>query len=126
MVVPLLPPVLAILNRRYEKRAQEEFVFPAKRCLSKSGHLMEPKKAWAVICGTAGLKDVRIHDLRRTMGSWQSLLGASMQVIGASLGHKSLQSTAVYARLNDDPVRASMGKAIAAMTAVAEVKKRAQ
>ncbi len=46
---------------------------------------------------------------------WQSILGASMQVIGRSLGHKSMKSTEVYARLNDDPVRASMGKAIEAM-----------
>lgn len=125
MTVPLLPPVLVILNRRHDDQQQQpvEYVFPAKKCNSKTGHLTEPKKAWATICETAGLKDVRIHDLRRTMGSWQSLLGASMQVIGRSLGHKSMQSTEVYARLNDDPVRASMGKAIAAMTAAAaEVK----
>jgi hypothetical protein len=45
-----------------------------------------------------------------------------MQVIGRSLGHKSMQSTEVYARLNDDPVRASMGKAITAMLITAEEK----
>ena len=126
MSVPLLPPVLAILNRRHDDQQPGEYVFPAKKCNSKTGHLTEPKKSWATICETAGLKDVRIHDLRRTMGSWQSLLGASMQVIGRSLGHKSMQSTEVYARLNDDPVRASMGKAIAAMTAAAAEEKPGQ
>jgi integrase len=122
MSVPLLPPVLAILNRRYDDQQPGKYVFPAKKCNSKTGHLTEPKKSWATICAKAGLKDVRIHDLRRTMGSWQSLLGASMQVIGRSLGHKSMQSTEVYARLNDDPVRASMGKAITAMLITAEEK----
>ena len=126
MSVPLLPPVLTILNRRHDDQQPGEYVFPAKKCNSKTGHLTEPKKSWATICETAGLKDVRIHDLRRTMGSWQSLLGASMQVIGRSLGHKSMQSTEVYARLNDDPVRASMGKAIAAMTAAVAVEKPVQ
>jgi integrase len=63
----------------------------------------------------ARLDDIRIHDLRRTMGSWQARTGASMVIIGKSLGHKSHQSTAVYARLDLDPVRAAMETATAAM-----------
>ncbi|MDR1401934.1 MAG: hypothetical protein LBI81_03215 [Puniceicoccales bacterium] len=35
-------------------------------------------------------------------------LGASLAIIGKSLGHKSHQSTAIYSRLSNDPVRASM------------------
>lgn len=120
MAVPLLPPVLVVLNRRFEDRKSDEYVFPSRRSDAKTPHLCSPKKAWATIRETAGLKDVRIHDLRRTMGSWQSLLGASMQVIGRSLGHKSIQSTEIYARLNDDPVRASMGQAITAMLKAGE------
>jgi integrase len=57
------------------------------------------------------IRDIRIHDLRRTFGSYQALNGASLPIIGRSLGHKSPQSTAIYARLNLDPVRASMEKA---------------
>lgn len=63
----------------------------------------------------ARIEDIRIHDLRRTMGSWQARTGASLLIIGKSLGHKSPQSTAVYARLNTDPVRASMETATTAM-----------
>ncbi len=55
--------------------------------------------------------DVHLHDIRRTFGSYQALTGASLQIIGKSLGHKSVQSTQVYARLNLDPVRASIEKA---------------
>jgi integrase len=58
-----------------------------------------------------GLLDLRIHDIRRTMGSYQAITGASLPIIGKTLGHKSQQSTAIYARLNLDPVRDSMEKA---------------
>lgn len=55
--------------------------------------------------------DIRIHDIRRTFGSYQAITGASLQVIGKSLGHKSIQSTQIYARLNLDPVRAAVERA---------------
>ncbi len=57
----------------------------------------------------ARLDDIRIHDLRRTMGSWQARTGASLAIIGKSLGHKSQQATAVYARLDLDPDPRSHG-----------------
>jgi integrase len=63
----------------------------------------------------ARIKDVRIHDLRRTMGSWQAKSGASLIIIGKSLNHQSQQTTAIYARLDLDPVRASLEKATSAM-----------
>jgi len=62
-----------------------------------------------------GLMDIRLHDIRRTFGSYQAISGASLQIIGKSLGHKSQQSTQVYARLHNDPVRASIDKATNAM-----------
>lgn len=58
-----------------------------------------------------GIMDLRFHDLRRTLGSWLANSGASQYIIGKSLNHKSHQSTAIYARLSIDPVRASMGEA---------------
>src|SRR5208282_3181647 len=61
------------------------------------------------------LNDLRIHDLRRTLGSWQARQHASLVIIGKSLGHKSQQATAVYARVDNDPVRESMESATSAM-----------
>jgi len=58
-----------------------------------------------------GLMNIRLHDVRRTLGSYQAISGSSLQVIGQSLGHKSLQSTQVYSRLTIEPVRASIEKA---------------
>jgi integrase len=61
------------------------------------------------------LPDLRIHDLRRTLGSWQAKTGASLIIIGKSLNHKSPSATAIYARLDLDPVRQSVNTATAAM-----------
>jgi integrase len=70
--------------------------------------------------------DLRIHDLRRTMGSWQAKTGASMAVIGKSLGHRSIQSTAVYSRLDNDPVRDAMETATTAMWSAGGLRQDAQ
>ena len=43
--------------------------------------------------------------------------GASLVVIGASLGHKDVSTTAIYARLSVDPVRQAVEKATSAMLA---------
>lgn len=59
--------------------------------------------------------DVRMHDLRRTLGSWATMTGAGLPIVGKILGHRSHQSSAVYARLDLDPARLAVEKAAAAM-----------
>ena len=105
---------LKILQKRFENKFNE-WVFPS--LTSKSGHLVEPKSAWKRLLARADIKDLRIHDLRRTLGSWQAATGANSYIIGKSLGHKTQQATAIYARLNLDPVRESVNKATSAMLA---------
>ncbi|MDF3048259.1 MAG: site-specific integrase [Candidatus Midichloriaceae bacterium] len=117
LTIPLMGEAMEILkNRRNENKASSfkdsEFVFPG---IGKDGHLADPKKAWRRILKRAGIKDARIHDLRRTLGSWQAATGATTAIIGKSLGHKSQQATAIYERLNIDPIRGSMEKATSAM-----------
>ena len=58
---------------------------------------------------------MRIHDLRRSLGSWQAMRGASLSIIGKSLGHTQSRTTEIYARLSLDPVRQSVDSATAAM-----------
>lgn len=112
--IVLISQAIAILDKRYNSRIND-WVFPSSN--SKSGHVEEPKKAWKRILDRAGIKDLRIHDLRRTLGSWQAATGANSYIIGKSLGHKTQQATAIYARLNLDPVRASVERAADAMFA---------
>lgn len=122
--VTLSPEAVIILRNRIEASDQkEDFVFPST---GKTGHLMEPKTAWARILKKAEIEDLRIHDLRRTLGSWQAKAGASLSIIGKSLNHKTHQATQIYARLDLDPVRASVDTATSAMMVAAGVKKTAQ
>lgn len=107
VVVPLISYAMELLR---SMPRISEWVFPNSK--SKSGHIEDPKKAWNRILRRANIENLRIHDIRRTMGSWEALTGASMLVIGKSLGHKSTSATQVYARLTNDPVRNSMEKAI--------------
>ena len=102
----------AFLLQQRKATATNDFVFPGT---GRTGHLTEPKKGWGRILKQAGIADLRIHDLRRTLGSWQARTGASLAIIGKSLNHKSPQATAIYARLDLDPVRASVEKATKAM-----------
>jgi integrase len=92
------------------KAFQEQWVFPS--FTSKSGHLSDPKKTWKRVLERANISDLRLHDIRRTLGSYQAISGASLQVIGKSLGHKSGQATEIYSRMNLDPVRQSVDKAL--------------
>lgn len=107
-----LPRQAVDLLKARKLTSDSPWVFPAD---SASGHLADPKKAWARILKEAGIENLRIHDLRRTLGSYQAATGANGYIIGKSLGHRSQQSTAIYARLNLDPVRASVNKATEAM-----------
>ncbi len=61
------------------------------------------------------MQDFRIHDLRRSLGSWQAKTGASLAIIGKTLGHKDPSATLIYARLDRDPVRAAVEQATGAM-----------
>ena len=99
--IPLIVKALEILRKRQDG-CNSEWVFPSD---SKSGHMEDPKKGWRRILKRAELTDLRIHDLRRTLGSVLAATGANSFLIGQVLNHKDIASTAIYARLNIDPVR---------------------
>jgi integrase len=67
-------------------------------CGRKAGqHLVNLTDAWSRIRTAAGLSDLRIHDLRRTVGSWLVRDGASLHLVGSVLNHKDQKTTAGYA-----------------------------
>ncbi|MBF0383108.1 MAG: tyrosine-type recombinase/integrase [Magnetococcales bacterium] len=91
---------VTILMERKEN-SDNELVFPGR---GKTGHLVEPKKGWKRLKQRAGLANVRTHDLRRSLGSWQAATGANLSIIGKTLNHKNVATTAIYVRLNIDSV----------------------
>lgn len=115
ITIPLSAEAVAILQQ-IPKVAGKDFLFPSH---SEAGHVTEPKGAWSDLLTRAKLDDLRIHDLRRTLGSYQAMTGASLPVIGKSLGHATHRSTEVYARLQTEPVAQSVATATTAILAAA-------
>lgn len=67
-------------------------------CGAKTGsHLAYLSSAWRRIRKAAGLDDLRLHDLRRTVGSWLVQGGESLHLVGQVLNHRDTKTTAGYA-----------------------------
>ncbi len=73
--------------------------------LNPGCHLVNIDKPWQRIRRGAGLEDVRLHDLRRTVGSWLAQSGNSLHLIGKVLNHSNQSTTAIYSRFGQDNVR---------------------
>jgi integrase len=119
-VIALTPEASEILAARRRRNGASPWVFPGH---GQTGHVVNIKKPWKALLAKAKIEDLRIHDLRRTLGSWQAAAGASSFIIGKSLGHSDgSQATSVYARLNLDPIRESVMTATRAMIEAAKKK----
>ena len=124
--VPLVREAVQILRHR-KQRSKSSWVFPTATHLkrSKSGHIVEFRETWKAILKRAGIADFRLHDLRRTLGSWMVMSGSTLPQIGRVLGHLSPTTTAIYARLATDSVRGRVDTAAAAMRALSAPKRKA-
>lgn len=121
VIIQLSREAVETLNSRATHTGSSEWVFPGP---GKTGHMVSPKKGVSTILKTAQIAGLTIHDLRRTLGSWQAITGASLPIIGKSLGHKSVAATQIYARLSADPVRESVQRATLAIFEAATAKKK--
>ena len=100
-----VPHALIATFRRLPRVEGNPYVFVGQNGV---GHLYNMKRAWHRIRVKAGIHDVRFHDLRRTVGSWLAGSGESLSLIGKVLNHRDVNTTAIYARLNLDPVRQAL------------------
>lgn len=102
--IPLSSPALALL-REIDRQADNPYIFPGAK---DGAHLVNINKPWNRVRKAAGVEDVRLHDLRRTVGSWLAQAGNSLHLIGRVLNHSNQSTTAVYARFGEDSVRAAL------------------
>lgn len=81
------------------------------------GHeLKEVRKTFKKACEMADIKDCRLHDLRRTLGSWMLIKGVPIEVISKTLGHSSIHITErVYAHLLSSTIADATACAVSAM-----------
>lgn len=101
---PLTTPALQIL-RNLPRLDGNPYVLPGR---VPGKHLVNVDKPWRRIRKVAKIEDVRLHDLRRTMGSWLAQSGNSLHLIGRVLNHSTPNTTHVYARFANDHVRSAL------------------
>ena len=103
------PEVAALIDRLTEARAATKSKHAAKD-RTPSPTLAEIRKAAAAeaLDLPPAIDDVRLHDLRRTVGSWLAQAGNSLHLIGRVLNHSNASTTQVYARFGEDTVRTAL------------------
>jgi integrase len=89
----------------------------------KGSCLVNLKDPWGRIRKRGEIPDVRVHDLRHSFAAVAAGAGSSLPIIGALLGHTQPQTTARYAHLAADPVKA-VNEAVGARIAAAMAPKR--
>ncbi|KJV74359.1 tyrosine-type recombinase/integrase, partial [Orientia tsutsugamushi] len=103
--IPLTNEMIKILQAR-KLTSKSKWVLPSDN--SKSEHLERPYEAWNRICKKAGIKNFKIHDLRRTFASCLSDIGAGQYIIRAALNHINFESTSDYSIVSTELLREYM------------------
>ena len=105
-MVPLTPVVNDVLAG-IPRAVDNPWVITGKK---PGARLTDINRPWRALRSRAGLKGVRIHDLRHSWASRALELGESLPMIGRLLGHSRIETTARYAHLARDTEKASAAK----------------
>jgi len=87
-ITALPSPAVKLISKRDRGST---WVFPSER--SVSGHITETKRAWDIVRNEAGMPELRLHDLRRTLSSIGQEQNVAVAVMQQTLGHKDPQTT---------------------------------
>ncbi len=97
--IPISEPLKAVLSG-IEKNQDSLYVF------NRNGaKLTDFKRSFHTACRNAGLKDLRIHDLRHVFASKMVMGGTSLYITGELLGHRTTQMTKRYSHLVPDTLK---------------------
>ncbi len=102
--VPLSVEAMDILKKTPKKR-NNPYVFVGD---IEGNHFVNVDRPWDRIQKAANLYDVRIHDLRRTVGSYLAQSGHSLPLIGKVLNQTTQRATQVYARFANRDVKQAL------------------
>jgi len=100
-IAALSGPAIALLQS-IPRQDNNEFILPG---VKRGRHLVGVDAPWQRIRAAAGVNDVRLHDLRRTVGSWMTQARVDLNTVKDALRHSSVSTTLIYARLGSDPAR---------------------
>jgi integrase len=99
----LPPPALAVVTE-LPQLGGNPFVIAG---VKPGAALVNLEKPWRAIREAAKLDDVRLHDLRHAFASIAASSGMGLPIIGKILGHSQPATTARYAHLASDSVKAA-------------------
>jgi integrase len=117
-VLPLTPPVVALLRRALELNLGSEFIFPADLTRTPNGKM--PRKphingesvarAMARLRKEIGLEDVRVHDFRKCLTTWLAEYGVIREVRKHILHHAPEDATDAHYDFStlEGPVRSAL------------------
>ncbi len=94
----------AIVNRarfRAEHCPDGRWVFAHK----DGTRIKDVKTAFRKACRRAGIENFRIHDLRHTCAAWLVQANVRLDRVRDLLGHRSIETTEIYAHLAPDDIR---------------------
>ncbi len=107
------------LIERQHKTNDPTWVFPSP---SKSGHVQEIKKAWALVRNVSGMHELQARDLRRTLASWAQDVNVPIAAVQAQLGHADISTTAKhYTTISRDVKRAALELTVGSMMKAAKL-----
>lgn len=103
--VPLAPRLRAELEQHHRQTpyaSDDDLVFAHP----DSGAVLDPsklRKRFQACARRAGVRPVRLHDLRHTFGTQMAAAGAPLRALQEWLGHSDLRTTLIYADFALDP-----------------------
>lgn len=101
-VIPLVPEVIAELNKLFESRnTNKELVFASKTAFGK----IDITKSFTIALSLAGIKNFRFHDLRHTFATYAARQGASSLELQTATGHSTLTMLQRYTHLEGNLTR---------------------
>lgn len=99
-IVPLSDQALKILETLHPLTGKSDYVFLSP--VGKNNPISQLQKATERIRKKSGIKDFRVHDIRRSVATHMAKNGVEREIIGKILNHKGLaqddQVTAIYDR----------------------------
>ena len=109
-VAPLASPVLDLLSQVPQINGNP-WVFPGAR----GAHVgyRKTRILFAEACRRAGLADVRLHDLRRSLATSLAASGVNAYILRDVLGHSTLAMSARYVRMASDALTEAAERAAA-------------
>ena len=106
-----------IIERRMNQ-GEGPWVFPSGTCPSRPQG--DGLHLWYLVRRTAGLEDVRLHDLRHTVATHAVMQGIPLPIVARILGHRRPDMTLRYTHVGDSEVEATaerIGQTIALLMA---------